>query len=47
MDFVGGSIDVAVFAGVPAILLFVAGIACWVPARRAASVAPIIALRQE
>jgi predicted permease len=47
MDFVSGSIDVAVFAGVPAILLLVAGVACWVPARRAASVAPIIALRQE
>jgi hypothetical protein len=47
MDFVDGSIDVTVFAGVPAILLLVAAVACWVPARRAASVAPIIALRQE
>ena len=47
MDFVHGSIDVTVFAGVPAILLLVAAIACWVPARRAASVAPIAALRQE
>jgi hypothetical protein len=43
----GGRIDLPVFAGVPAILLLVAGCACWLPARRAVSVDPVSALRQE
>jgi predicted permease len=41
------SIDLPVFLGVPAILLLVATIACWLPARRASRVAPMVALREE
>jgi hypothetical protein len=40
------SIDLAVFAGVPAILLVVAVIACWLPAWRATKVAPMASLRE-
>jgi hypothetical protein len=48
LDVVGvQTIDVAVFAGVPAILLSIATVACWLPARRAASLDPMVALRQE
>jgi ABC-type lipoprotein release transport system permease subunit len=43
----GGSIDVPVFVGVPAILLTVAAFACWLPTRRASSVDPMAALRQD
>jgi predicted permease len=42
-----GRIDPLVFATVPLILLTVAAIACWVPARRAATVDPAITLRAE
>ena len=43
----GGSPSVPVFVGVPALLLVVAAIACWVPARRAARMNPMDALRHE
>jgi ABC-type antimicrobial peptide transport system permease subunit len=40
-------VRLAVFAGVPAILLAVATLACWIPARRASRIDPIAALRHE
>lgn len=43
----GGRIDRLVFTVVPVVLLGVAAIACWIPARRAASVDPSIALRND
>ena len=39
--------DPATFAGVAAVLLGCAALACWLPARRAARIDPIIALRTE
>jgi putative ABC transport system permease protein len=42
-----GPINLPVFFGVPAILLGVATLACWIPARRASQIDPIAALRHE
>jgi predicted permease len=42
-----GGLNVSVFLVVPAILLGVATLACWIPARRASRIDPIAALRHE
>ncbi len=39
--------DPAIYAGIPAVLMIVAAFACWLPARKAAEVDPIRALRTE
>jgi ABC-type antimicrobial peptide transport system permease subunit len=40
-------LDPVAFVGVPIILLCVAGVAAWVPARRASRVNPVQALKSE
>src|SRR5262249_43975328 len=47
LHLVRGPIDLTVFLGVPAMLLAAATAAGWMPARRAAAMDPVIALRQE
>jgi predicted permease len=42
-----GPINLPIFIGVPAILLSVAALACWIPARRASLIDPMAALRHE
>jgi predicted permease len=43
----GSALDPVTFAAVPLVLLGVAMLATWIPARRAAAVDPMLALRQE
>jgi predicted lysophospholipase L1 biosynthesis ABC-type transport system permease subunit len=46
-QFMRGDLDPVAFAAVPILLLVVATTACWVPARRASRVDPVIALRAD
>jgi predicted permease len=45
VDLLSAPVDVAVFAGVPAVLLSVAAAASWWPARRVSRLDPLVALR--
>jgi ABC-type antimicrobial peptide transport system permease subunit len=47
MLFTTGSGDAVIFVLVPAILTLVALLACWFPARRATSIEPSAALRDQ
>jgi ABC-type antimicrobial peptide transport system permease subunit len=47
VDVLSAPVDVTVFAGVPAVLIAVAALASWWPARRVSRVDPMIALRAE
>jgi ABC-type antimicrobial peptide transport system permease subunit len=44
---VRGTIDLPSFLGVPMVLLAVAALAAWIPARRASNIDPMVALRHE
>jgi len=45
--FLRGPLDVTAFGIVPLVLLLVAVVACWLPARRASRVDPLVALRAD
>ncbi|MGQ0733314.1 MAG: ADOP family duplicated permease [Acidobacteriota bacterium] len=42
-----GGLDGLTFVGVPVLLLLIAALACWIPARRAGRIEPLAALRAE
>jgi ABC-type lipoprotein release transport system permease subunit len=42
-----GPLDVPTYTGVCALLVSAAVLACWVPARRAANVDPVVSLRED
>ncbi len=47
LEVTSGTIDAVVFIVVPLVLMWVAGVACWLPARRVARLDPMIAVRTE
>ena len=48
LDVIGvETLDTTAFVGIPLLLLAIAAVACWIPARRAALVDPMVVLRED